>query len=40
MINPEDIVKIKENDPSLKEVKEELAKGGKEKGEDGGQSVG
>ena len=40
MINPEDAINIAKNDPSLKEVKEELIEGGKEKNEDGRQSVG
>ena len=40
MVNPEDATKIAENDPTLKEVKEELIEGGKEKNEDGRQSVG
>ena len=40
MINPEDVIRIAENDPKLKEVKEELIEGGKENSEDGRQSVG
>nr|DAX41935.1 MAG TPA: hypothetical protein [Caudoviricetes sp.] len=40
MINPDDVEKISGNDPTLKELKEELVKGGKEKGENGRQSVG
>lgn len=40
MINPEDMIRIAENDPKLKEVKEELIEGGKENNEDGRQSVG
>ena len=40
MINPEDIEKIVDNDPNLKELKNELIDGGKEKEEDGRQSVG
>ena len=40
MINPEDVVKIAKDDPKLKEIRKELIEGGKEKDENGRQSVG